>query len=106
MQLSVWYPATHVHTTMSMPPYSSHSHKTTGLLVPFTITRQQASIPSTCSYPQATNLDVHSTVARPLVAPALVGISGTVFAYGVTSSGKTHTMMGGYSHGHGAEPGG
>ena len=44
MQLSVWYPATHVHTTMSMPPYSSHSHKTTGLLVPLTVTRQQASL--------------------------------------------------------------
>ncbi|KAF5843767.1 P-loop containing nucleoside triphosphate hydrolase protein, partial [Dunaliella salina] len=54
---------------------------------------------------QATNLDVHAVVARPLVAPALQGISGTVFAYGVTSSGKTHTMMGGYSEGHGAEPG-
>lgn len=23
------------------------------------------------------------------------GVNGTVFAYGVTSSGKTHTMMGG-----------
>mmetsp|Transcript_8232 Transcript_8232/g.20399 ORF Transcript_8232/g.20399 Transcript_8232/m.20399 type:complete len:1198 (+) Transcript_8232:124-3717(+) len=54
---------------------------------------------------QATNLDVHAVVARPLVAPSLQGISGTVFAYGVTSSGKTHTMMGGYSEEHGAEPG-
>jgi hypothetical protein len=34
-------------------------------------------------------------VARPLIAPTLQGFSGTVFAYGVTSSGKTHTVMGG-----------
>lgn len=54
---------------------------------------------------QATNLDVYATIARPLVAPALSGISGTVFAYGVTSSGKTHTMLGGYVEGVGAEPG-
>lgn len=33
-------------------------------------------------------------MALPLVAPALLGVNATIFAYGVTSSGKTHTMMG------------
>ncbi|GAA5923779.1 uncharacterized protein JCM15063_003761 [Sporobolomyces koalae] len=31
---------------------------------------------------------------RPVVKAALVGFNGTVFAYGQTASGKTHTMMG------------
>lgn len=37
---------------------------------------------------------VFDQVGRPAMEPVLSGISGTVFAYGVTSSGKTHTMMG------------
>lgn len=44
--------------------------------------------------PQASNRDVYDAVAAPLIRPALEGINGTVFAYGVTSSGKTHTMLG------------
>jgi hypothetical protein len=39
-------------------------------------------------------LQVFDHVGRPAVEPVVQGISGTVFAYGVTSSGKTHTMMG------------
>lgn len=37
---------------------------------------------------------VFEQVGRPTIEPVVLGISGTVFAYGVTSSGKTHTMMG------------
>ena len=40
---------------------------------------------------------VYAAVARPFVIPALQGFNGTIFAYGVTSSGKTHTMMGSHS---------
>ncbi|KDD73431.1 kinesin, partial [Helicosporidium sp. ATCC 50920] len=40
------------------------------------------------------NSDVYRAVASPIVSGAMEGLSGTVFAYGVTSSGKTHTMMG------------
>ena len=36
---------------------------------------------------------VYRTVAAAAVAAPLDGIDGTIFAYGVTSSGKTHTMM-------------
>ncbi|PSC70283.1 Kinesin-related 11 [Micractinium conductrix] len=44
--------------------------------------------------PNTENREVYKTVASPIVQSALDGINGTVFAYGVTSSGKTHTMMG------------
>lgn len=37
---------------------------------------------------------VYETVASSIVKSALDGINGTIFAYGVTSSGKTYTMMG------------
>lgn len=39
-------------------------------------------------------LQVFDHVGRPTIEPVTQGISGTLFAYGVTSSGKTHTMMG------------
>ncbi|KAL9244983.1 hypothetical protein vseg_018694 [Gypsophila vaccaria] len=38
--------------------------------------------------------DVYDVAARPVVKSAMEGVNGTVFAYGVTSSGKTHTMHG------------
>ncbi len=41
--------------------------------------------------------DVYSYVASDVVKGVLSGINGTVFAYGQTSSGKTHTMIGGGS---------
>ncbi|KAK4340382.1 hypothetical protein RND71_041844 [Anisodus tanguticus] len=44
--------------------------------------------PDTCTQ------EVYEVTARPVVKAAMEGITGTVFAYGVTSSGKTHTMHG------------
>ncbi|KAJ0233559.1 Kinesin-like protein KIN-7D [Hirschfeldia incana] len=44
--------------------------------------------------PQANTVDVYDVAARPVVKAAMEGVNGTVFAYGVTSSGKTHTMHG------------
>nr|XP_043627585.1 kinesin-like protein KIN-7D, mitochondrial [Erigeron canadensis] len=38
--------------------------------------------------------DVYEVAAGPVIRAAMEGINGTVFAYGVTSSGKTHTMHG------------
>jgi kinesin family protein 5 len=32
--------------------------------------------------------------ARPIIDSVLEGFNGTIFAYGQTSSGKTHTMQG------------
>ncbi|GAB4837854.1 Kinesin-like protein KIN-7D, mitochondrial [Ancistrocladus abbreviatus] len=42
----------------------------------------------------ATSEEVYEVAARPVVKAAMEGVNGTVFAYGVTSSGKTHTMHG------------
>ncbi|OAJ39167.1 hypothetical protein BDEG_23034 [Batrachochytrium dendrobatidis JEL423] len=38
--------------------------------------------------------DVYNILASDLVESCMKGINGTIFAYGQTSSGKTHTMMG------------
>lgn len=43
----------------------------------------------------SSNQEVYTSLARPVVQAAISGINGTIFAYGVTSSGKTHTMLGG-----------
>ncbi|OQR84019.1 kinesin-like protein [Achlya hypogyna] len=37
---------------------------------------------------------IYDQVARRIVASTLEGVNGTIFAYGQTSSGKTHTMTG------------
>ncbi|XP_022725153.1 kinesin-like protein KIN-7D, mitochondrial isoform X6 [Durio zibethinus] len=44
--------------------------------------------------PHATSQEVYEVAAKPVVKAAMEGVNGTVFAYGVTSSGKTHTMHG------------
>ncbi|XP_042002827.1 kinesin-like protein KIN-7D, mitochondrial isoform X3 [Salvia splendens] len=44
--------------------------------------------------PDTITEEVYGVAARPVVKSAMEGINGTVFAYGVTSSGKTHTMHG------------
>ncbi|XP_010531462.1 PREDICTED: kinesin-like protein KIN-7D, mitochondrial isoform X2 [Tarenaya hassleriana] len=44
--------------------------------------------------PQAITPEVYEVAAKPVVKAAMEGVNGTVFAYGVTSSGKTHTMHG------------
>lgn len=38
--------------------------------------------------------DVYSTVVAPLIEEVLAGYNCTVFAYGQTGTGKTHTMVG------------
>ncbi|CAM9240921.1 unnamed protein product, partial [Sphacelaria rigidula] len=44
--------------------------------------------------PSATQQEVFHYVAKPLVKELFNGYNGTIFAYGQTSSGKTHTMEG------------
>jgi hypothetical protein len=48
----------------------------------------------TCYGEDSLQSDVYAHVARPIVGSALEGFNGTIFAYGQTSSGKSHTMMG------------
>ena len=43
---------------------------------------------------QSSQEELFNTACRPLVAEMLKGFSCTVFAYGQTNSGKTHSMMG------------
>lgn len=44
--------------------------------------------------PTTTTRHVYDVAAQHIVGGAMEGINGTIFAYGVTSSGKTHTMHG------------
>ena len=40
------------------------------------------------------NRIIYSEMCRPIVQKCLDGFNGTIFAYGQTTSGKTHTMIG------------
>ncbi|KAG9134951.1 hypothetical protein Leryth_001248 [Lithospermum erythrorhizon] len=44
--------------------------------------------------PTTTTRHVYDVAAQHAISGAMEGINGTIFAYGVTSSGKTHTMHG------------
>ncbi|KAL8126694.1 hypothetical protein AgCh_013819 [Apium graveolens] len=44
--------------------------------------------------PTTTTCHVYDVAAQHVISGAMEGINGTIFAYGVTSSGKTHTMHG------------
>ncbi|XP_020496725.2 kinesin heavy chain [Labrus bergylta] len=44
--------------------------------------------------PNSEQVQVYDTCARQIVRDVLGGYNGTIFAYGQTSSGKTHTMEG------------
>ena len=37
---------------------------------------------------------IYTEAASPIIGNVLEGYNGTVFAYGQTGTGKTHTMMG------------
>ena len=42
----------------------------------------------------STQEEVYNYIGKPIVKQVLNGFNGTCFAYGQTSSGKTHTMQG------------
>lgn len=44
--------------------------------------------------PESKQSDVYHVVAGPLINEVLAGYNCTVFAYGQTGTGKTHTMIG------------
>lgn len=44
--------------------------------------------------PESKQADVYSAVVAPLINEVLAGYNCTVFAYGQTGTGKTHTMIG------------
>ncbi|EGC31353.1 hypothetical protein DICPUDRAFT_40083, partial [Dictyostelium purpureum] len=43
---------------------------------------------------ESNTIDLYNAIAKNIVKSSLYGINGTIFAYGQTSSGKTHTMKG------------
>ena len=43
---------------------------------------------------QSTQKQVYDVAAKPIIDSVIEGFNGTIFAYGQTSSGKTHTMQG------------
>ncbi|XP_059301751.1 kinesin-like protein KIN-7K, chloroplastic isoform X4 [Lycium ferocissimum] len=64
-----------------------------------TIVRNEHNLPLAYAYdrvfgPTTTTRHVYDVAAQHVVGGAMEGINGTIFAYGVTSSGKTHTMHG------------
>ncbi|XP_063944447.1 kinesin-like protein KIN-7K, chloroplastic isoform X2 [Daucus carota subsp. sativus] len=44
--------------------------------------------------PTTTTCQVYDVAAQHVIYGAMEGLNGTIFAYGVTSSGKTHNMHG------------
>lgn len=53
---------------------------------------------------EATNMEVYEKQCKDIIEGALDGYNGTIFAYGQTSSGKTHTLMGDYKNNPGIAP--
>jgi len=49
---------------------------------------------SSCYGHRSNQEDIFVTDVKPLVDVVYSGATATIFAYGVTSSGKTHTMQG------------
>lgn len=49
---------------------------------------------SSCYDQNSTQEDIFERDVRPLIDVVYSGVTVTIFAYGVTSSGKTHTMQG------------
>ncbi|KAF2283839.1 hypothetical protein GH714_016421 [Hevea brasiliensis] len=44
--------------------------------------------------PHCTNLDVYKSSISSMISGVVQGLNATIFAYGSTGSGKTHTMVG------------
>lgn len=44
--------------------------------------------------PEATQKDIYGEAIIPIIESVIEGFNGTILAYGQTSSGKTHTMVG------------
>ncbi|XP_073119255.1 kinesin-like protein KIN-7O isoform X2 [Henckelia pumila] len=87
-----------IHVSVRARPLSPEDVKTS----PWRISENSIFIPSQQSKfefdrifgEESKTEDVYKAQTRDIVAAAVKGFNGTVFAYGQTSSGKTHTMRG------------
>ncbi|KAH8551435.1 the motor domain of kinesin family member 22 [Umbelopsis sp. PMI_123] len=49
---------------------------------------------SSCHGPEAMQAEIYEQDVQPMIDKVFSGVDSTIFAYGVTGSGKTHTMQG------------
>jgi hypothetical protein len=77
------------------------SASTAGRHIPVHGNKRAKSIPYTFDWvfdESATQIEVYEHTVRPLLDGVLDGYNATVFAYGATGSGKTHTISGTQDH--------
>ncbi|CAB4286432.1 unnamed protein product [Prunus armeniaca] len=87
-----------IHVTVRARPLSAEDAKTS----PWRISGNSIFIPNHSSKfefdrifgEDCKNLEVYQSQTKDIVAAAVRGFNGTVFAYGQTNSGKTHTIRG------------
>ena len=78
-----------------LPQYNSITQTTaSGQPLPERITGRTFFAFDTTFGEQSTTREVYDGVAKGIVSSVVTGLNGTIFAYGQTSSGKTHTMQG------------
>lgn len=71
---------------LAQPPKTSQAYRSTGTATAFRFSR--------IFRPSTQQEELFQETTRPVLAAALDGKSGLVFAYGVTNSGKTYTITG------------
>ena len=72
----------------------SYTPSTISLKVPISKTQSSFTFDKVFS-PSSQTEEVFNTAAKEILDHAVEGYNGTIFAYGQTTSGKTHTMIGG-----------
>ncbi|XRB05354.1 kinesin-like protein [Pycnococcus provasolii] len=74
-----------------LPAHEPQPHEVSSLLSP----QDKHDFAFECVFPpSSSNDDVYRVRAKHVAESVVLGFNGTVFAYGQTSSGKTHTMTG------------
>ena len=76
-----------------------HVHEDRGLIEVFNPKNDASEPPKNFTFDavfssKSTQRSIYDTCAAPIVKSALEGYNGTIFAYGQTGAGKTHTMEG------------
>jgi hypothetical protein len=71
---------------LAQPPKTSQAYRSTGTATAFRFSR--------IFRPSTQQEELFQETTRPVLAAAMDGKSGLVFAYGVTNSGKTYTITG------------
>ncbi|RKP39116.1 P-loop containing nucleoside triphosphate hydrolase protein, partial [Dimargaris cristalligena] len=102
--------ADHINVTIRIRPLNARELRTGGTLNAWSVqndtitqlhyhTHGRSSIGNSFTFdhifdPQRSTKEVFNAVAQDIIHSTMDGFNGTIFAYGQTSSGKTHTMYG------------